>query len=48
MNEYKFRVKFLDDAKEFLDSIDEKSREKIIYNIWKAQSKNNKELFKKL
>lgn len=48
MNEYKFRVMFLDDAKEFLDSIDEKSREKIIYNIWKAQSKNNKELFKKL
>ena len=32
MNEFKFRIDFLCDAKEFLDSIDEKSREKIIYN----------------
>ena len=48
MDEQKFRVDFLCDAKEFLDSIDEKSREKIIYNIWKARSTNDKELFKKL
>jgi len=48
MNELKFRVDFLSDAKEFLDSIDEKSREKIIYNIWKARRTNEKELFKKL
>lgn len=48
MNEYKFRVDFLDNAKEFLDTIDEKSREKIIYNIWKARITNDKELFKKL
>jgi len=48
MNDYKFRVEFLEDAKKFLDSLDEKARDKIIYNIWKARSTNNKELFKKL
>jgi len=48
MDEYKFRVEILDEVKQFLDSIDEKSREKIIYNIWKAQRTNDNELFKKL
>ena len=48
MEEYKFRVDFLDDAKEFLDGLDEKARDKIVYNIWKARSSNDKELFKKL
>lgn len=38
----------LEDAKEFLDSLDDKSRAKIIYNIWKSRSINDKELFKKL
>lgn len=32
----------------FLDALDEKSRDKILYNIWKARSTNDKELFKKL
>ena len=45
---YKFRVDFLEEAKEFLDNLDEKSRAKIIYNIWKSRSTNDKELFKKL
>lgn len=45
--DYKFRVDFLEEAKVFLDSLDEKSREKIIYNIWKARSTNDKALFKK-
>lgn len=48
MDEYKFRVEFLEDVKNFLDNLDEKSREKIIYNIWRARSTNDKELFKKL
>ena len=43
-----FKVRFLEDAFEFLDKIDEKAREKIIYNIRKAQIINNKSLFKKL
>ena len=48
MEDYRFWVDFLDEAKEFLDGLDEKARAKIIYNIWKARSTNDKELFKKL
>lgn len=43
-----FKVRFLEDAYEFLDNIDDKAREKIIYNIRKAQIINDKSLFKKL
>lgn len=46
--DYKFRVEFLEEANEFLDSLDEKARVKILYNIWKARTTNDKELFKKL
>jgi phage-related protein len=47
---YKFRVEFLEEAKDFLDHLDEKAKEKILYNIWKARmtNSNDKELFKKL
>jgi len=31
-----------------LDLLEEKAREKILYNIWKARSTNDKELFAKL
>ena len=48
MHTAKFKVEFLEEAAEFLDSLDEKVRDKIIYNITKAQFSNNKELFKKL
>lgn len=48
MNDYKFRVAFLEEANEFLDRLDEKARDKIFYNIWRSRSTNNKELFKKL
>lgn len=48
MDEYKFRVEFLEEAKAFLDGLDEKARNKVVYNIWKARSVNDKELFKKL
>jgi|SRR5690554_1390207 len=48
MDNYKFRVEFLEEAKQFLDELDEKSRDKIYYNIWKARITNDKELFKKL
>src|SRR5690606_29500433 len=48
MDECKFRVQFLEEAKEFLDELDEKARDKVMYNIWKARSTNDKELFKKL
>ncbi len=36
MEDYKFRVHFLEEAKKFLDNLDEKTRNKIIYNIWKS------------
>jgi phage-related protein len=38
----------MEDAREFLASLDDKSREKIIYNIDKASLINDKDLFKKL
>ena len=44
----KFKVEFLEEASEFLDRLDEKVRDKIIYNITKARFSNDKELFKKL
>jgi len=43
-----FKVKFLEEAKKFLDSIDEKPRDKIFYNIWKSQLVKDEELLKKL
>jgi len=44
----KFWVEFLVDAAEFIDKLDEKTRDKVIYNIQKARISNDKELFKKL
>lgn len=44
----KFKVYFLQEASDFLDSLESKAREKIIYNVFKAQATNDKELFKKL
>ena len=48
MEKRKFKVEFLEEAAEFLDGLDEKVRDKIIYNITKSQFSNDKELFKKL
>ena len=39
---------FLTEAREFLLQLDEKSRDKIIFNIDKAKIKNDNDLFKKL
>ena len=44
----KFKIQFLEEAVDFLEEIDEKAREKIIYNIRKSQVINDNELFKKL
>ncbi len=43
-----FDIELLPEAIEFLDNIDDKVREKIYYNIKKAQFVNDNELFKKL
>ncbi|NOU17579.1 MAG: type II toxin-antitoxin system RelE/ParE family toxin [Bacteroidales bacterium] len=45
---FRFDVELLDGITEFLDSLDEKTREKIFYNIWKSRMVNDSELFKKL
>lgn len=44
----KFETIFLEGAINFLDSLDYKAREKIIYNIDKAGYVNDPKLFKKL
>jgi len=44
----KFEVIFLEQAIEFLEKLDDKSRKKIYYNIDKAKLINDPKLFKKL
>ena len=46
--DYKFKVEFLEPVITFLENLEPKSREKILYNIWKSRSVNDNELFKKL
>jgi mRNA-degrading endonuclease RelE of RelBE toxin-antitoxin system len=43
-----FETELLPEAAEFLDNLEEKTREKIYYNIRKAQETSDDELFKKL
>lgn len=43
-----FDIELLPEAIEFLENLDDKTREKIYYNIKKAQFVNDNELFKKL
>lgn len=43
-----FDVELLPEAIDFLDNLDDKTREKIYYNLRKAQFVNDNELFKKL
>ena len=44
----KYEVRFLEPAIDFLDTLDDKTREKILFNIWKSRETNDPELFKKL
>lgn len=43
-----FNVIFLTEAREFLLQLDEKTRNKIIFNIDKSKENNDSDLFKKL
>ncbi|MFZ4544660.1 MAG: type II toxin-antitoxin system RelE/ParE family toxin [Saprospiraceae bacterium] len=43
-----FKVELLPEVIDFLENLDDKSREKIYYNVRKAQYVNDNELFKKL
>jgi phage-related protein len=47
MNKH-FEIVLLEEVRTFLRSLDQKHYEKILYNIRKAQIKNDPELFKKL
>ena len=44
----KYEVRFMEPAKDFLDTLDDKSREKILFNIWKSRETDDPELFKKI
>jgi phage-related protein len=44
----RFEIVFLGEVMAFLQSLDGKHSDKILYNIGKAQMKNDPELFKKL
>lgn len=44
----RFKIELLPEAVEFLENLDNKSREKIYYNLKKAQFTKSNELFKKL
>lgn len=44
----RFEIVLLPEAVDLLESLDDKTREKIYYNIKKAQFVNDNELFKKL
>jgi phage-related protein len=44
----RFEIELLEDAREFLFSIDEKARLKILFNIDKSKKLNDPKVFKKL
>ncbi len=44
----KFKIELLEEVTIFLENLDEKARDKIIYNLRKAQVIQDNELFKKL
>lgn len=44
----RFEVRYLEDAVDFLNSLDIKVKDKILYDIMKSQYEVNNELFKKL
>lgn len=44
----KFKVEFLKEVFDFLDGLDRKAREKILFNIDKAKVKTDNTIFKKL
>ena len=44
----KYKIIFLEWAQVFLEKLDSKTRQKVLYNIWKSREVNDPELFKKL
>jgi Phage derived protein Gp49-like (DUF891). len=46
--DYRFEIELLDEVDRFLEKLDEKVREKVLYNLWKARMIQDSELFKKV
>ena len=46
--EPRFDIELLDQVDTFLMSLESKTREKVLYNLWKARMVNDSELFKKV
>jgi hypothetical protein len=46
--DFRFDVEFLQEVDDFLFTMDKKSREKVLYNIWKSRIIGDSELFKKI
>ena len=44
----KFKIFLMDEAKEFLSSLDKKTKDKVFYNMRKAQYARDNELLKKI
>ena len=44
----KYRIEFLEEAIVFIENLEKKVREKILYNLKKAQLTNDQKIFKKL
>ena len=44
----KYEIRFLKPAEDFLEVLDQGSREKILFNIWKSRTINDPSIFKKL
>jgi len=45
---YRFDVRFLPEAISFLEQLSEKTRDKVLYTIWKSRALLGPELFKKV
>jgi len=44
----RFKVVFMDEVLEFLDTLDDNAREKILFNVDKSRQRSDPRLFKKL
>lgn len=46
--DYRFDIELLDEVDVFLSKLASKTREKVLYNLWKARMVEDSELFKKI
>lgn len=46
--DYRFDIELLDEVDVFLSTLEPKTREKVLYNLWKARMIEDSDLFKKI